>query len=700
MRAPWLPRLALVLLALAAPAVLFAEAEEEDRALQNKIDAVKAEPNDPRNHYNLGVTLYNRGSTEAPASPQQAAFYDKATKALTQALKVNKRDKEAHGEVDLNCLQILGTISMELKEYGDAVDWYQQGIDLDGKDPLCLFGKGQAFYFDKKFSDAKEAFDTYLSATKGNPAAREQASQALTYLGAMGMEQRKYAEAAEYFRRVISEFPKQSKEASRNLSLVLLAQGDELRKKRKVEEAVALYDQAVAADRKHEDAIMAAALAHFELGEPLVRSKDDAIKSQGRSHLKIAEGHFKSAAKSEKYAADYRVWFQLGVCQFHLEKFDDMIESYTRSVGLDPNQADARYNLALALHRKGVFEEALKEAEQARRLNKDDKTLVGLVGKIYDDWQEDLLRKAQEAFTADRVLEAIGSWEKVLEINPKQPDAPGYIESARKRLTELLEGHLARGDVAYKSRDLLTASVEWNAALALDPGSEDIQKRLKNVTGAKRVEGLRKQAAAAFKVRDYATAMARVADALALAPKDPGTLKLRAQIQTALKSGTKTVVARIKEYLKKNRLKDAKAEVDAARQSAPGDKDIVALMQTVNKRIEDAIAQYRDAAAAAMTKGDKDGARKAYESILSLNANDKDALDGYKKVAGGQQASVAVSGEKIKQLNRQGIFAYMNNDLAGAKRAWEEALKLDKGNAEIIRSLDRVNAKLKTQGAG
>lgn len=692
-------RLALIAAAGLLPAAGLAE-EEEDRALQNKIDAVKAEPNDPRNHYNLGVTYYNRGSTEAPGSPQQASYYDRAMKSLQQALKVNKKDAEAHREVDLNCLQILGTISMELKEFGDAVDWYEKGIEVDGKDPLCLFGRGQAFYFDKKYSDAKEAFETFLTETRGVAAAAEQSPQALTYLGAMGMEQRKYEEAAEYFRRVITEYPKQSKEASRNLSLVLLAQGDEARKKRRIEEAVKLYDQAVAADRQHEDAIMASALAHFELGDPLMKSKDEAAKNSGRSHLKIAESHFKAAGKTEKYSADYRVWFQLGVCQFHLEKFDDMIESYTRSVGLDPNQADARYNLALALHRKGVFEEALKEAEQARALNKEDRTLVGLVDKIYDDWQEDLLKKAQEAFTADRVLEAITSWEKVLQINPKQPDAPGYIESARKRLTELLEGHLQRGDVAYKSKDLLTASVEWNAALALDPANDEIKDRLKKVTGAKRVEGLRKQAQAAFKVKDYAVAMARVNDALAIAPRDAASLKLKASIQKALSSGTKTVLARIKDYLKRKRLKEAKSEVNSALQASPGDKELVALLQTVNKRIEDAVGQYRDAAAGALAKGDKDGAKKAYEAILGLNENDKDALEGYKKVAGGQQAASVASAEKIKQLNRQGIFAYMNNDLAGAKRAWEEARKLDPGNAEIIRSLDRVNAKLKTSGAG
>lgn len=699
MRNAPLARTAFALFLAVVPASLRAE-DEVDRALQNKIDAVKAEPGDPRNHYNLGVTYYDRGSKEAPGTPPQAAFYEKAMKSLQQALKVNKKDTEAHNDVDLNCLQLLGTISMEIKEYGDAVDWFEKGLDRDPKDVTCLFGRGQAFYLDKKYSDAKKAFDDFLDQTKGNKAAAEQSPQALTYLGAMGMEQRKYAEAADYFRRIITEYPKVSKDASRNLSLVLLAQGDELRKKHKVEEAVTLYDQAVAADRAHEDAIMAAALAHFEIGEPLVRSKDEAAKSQGKSHLRIAEGHFKSAGRTAKYAPDYRVWFQLGVCQFHLEKFDDMIESYKKSITLDPNQADARYNLALALHRKGIFEEALKEAEQARAINKDDKTLVGLVDKIYDDWQDDLLKKAQEAFTADRVLEAITSWEQVLKINPKQPDAPGYIESARKRLAELLEGHLQRGDVAFKSRDLLTASVEWNAALALEPGNEEIQKRLKNVTGAKRVEGLRKQAQAAFQAKDYPTAMARVNDALALAPKDGPSLKLKASIQKALSSGTKTILVRIKDYIKKKRLKEAKSEIDAALQASPGDKELVSLLQTVNKRIEDLIGQYRDAAAGALAKGDKDGAKRAYEAILGLNQNDKDALEGYKKVAGGQQAASVASAEKIKQLNRQGIFAYMNNDLAAAKKAWEEAKRLDPANPEIIRSLERVNAKLKTSGAG
>ncbi|MEK7477300.1 MAG: tetratricopeptide repeat protein [Candidatus Coatesbacteria bacterium] len=685
--------LACALVAL-APAGRAADAPP-DRTLQLRLDAVKADPNEPRNHFNLGLEYYSRASEDQPGSPTQVAMLEKAAAAFQQALKAGKKDKEAHEQIDLSCFQVLGNISIMLKKYGDAVDWFEKGIKNTPTDPMCLFGRGQGYYLNRKFSDAREAFEAYLKATTGNPKAREQAPQALTYLGAMAMETRKYEEAAGYFRQVIQEFPKESKEASRNLSLVLVAQGDTLKAKKQLAEAARLYDEAVAADRSHEDAVIAAALAHFELGHALVTAKEADKKASGLEHLKIAEADFKRATgRDAKYKDDYRAWFQLGFTQFLLEKFEDMIASYKRSLEIDPNQPDARYNLALALHRKGAYEDALQQAEMAKSLNKDDPAAANMVQKIFDDWQEELLKKASEAFTADRVLEAINFWEQVLKLNPRQPDAPKFIEQARVRLAELRDDHLKRGDAAFKAGDLLTATTEWNAVLALDPQNAEAPGRLKKVTGAKRVEALRADAAAAFRARNYATALMRVNEALAASPTDAASRKLKAQIQTAQSSGAKAVAGRIRDYLKRDRLKEARREVEAALEAQPDDKTIGLLRQTVNKRIEDTVARLKNEAQAAQTAGNKDLARQKFEAILALVPNDKEAAEGYKKVAKGE-AKAVVSAEQVKSLNKKGIFAYMQNDLAGAKRAWEEALALDPENTEIRRSLERVNQKLK-----
>jgi len=677
----------------AAPPARSADAPP-DRTLQLRIDAVKADPNEPRNHFNLGLEYYSRASEEQAGSPAQKTLLEKASDSFQAALKAGKKNKEAHEQVDLSCCQVLGNIHLMLRNYGDAVDWFEKGIKFAPTDAVCLFGRGQAFYLDKKNTDAREAFEEFLKATAGDAKAREQAPQALTYLGAMAMEQRKYPEAAAYFRRVIAEFPKQSKEAGRNLSLVLVAQGDALKAKKQVAEAAKLYDEAVAADRTHEDALIAAALAHFELGRVLATAKEADKKASGVEHLRVSETDFKRSVGTEKYKADYRAWFQLGFAQYLLEKFDDMIASYKQSLEIDPNQPDARYNLALALHRKGAYEEALQQAEMAKSLNKDDAAAANMVQRIFDDWQEDLLKKASEAFTADRVLEAITFWEQVIKLNPRQPDAPKFIEQAKVRLAELRDDHLKRGDAAFSSGDLLTATTEWNAAVGLDPQNPDVASRLKKVTGAKRVEALRKQAQTAFLAKDYATALARINEALAAAPGDEASRKLKSDITKAQTSGVKQIAARIRDYLKRDRLKEARREVEAALESQPDDKTIGQLRQTVNKRIEDTVARLKTEAQAAQTAGNNDLARQKYEAILALVPNDKEAAEGYKKVGKGE-AKAVVSAEQVRALNKKGIFAYMQNDLTGAKKAWQQALDLDPENTEVRRSLERVNQKLK-----
>ncbi len=154
------------------------------------------------------------------------------------------------------------------------------------------------------------------------------------------------------------------------------------------------------------------------------------------------------------------------------------------------------------------------------------------------------------------------------------------------------------------------------------------------------------------------------------------------------------MAARIRDYVKRGRLKEARREVESALESWPDDKTVGQLRQTVNKRIEDEVARLKNEAAAAQDAGNKDLARQKYEAILALVPNDKEAAEGYKKVAKGE-AKAVVSAEQVKALNKKGIFAYMQNDLAGAKQAWEEALRLDPENTEVKRSLERVNQKLK-----
>jgi tetratricopeptide (TPR) repeat protein len=650
-----------------------------DRPLQMRIDAVKSDPEEPRNHFNLGLEYYNR------------ELFSQAAQSFEKALKAGRKNKEAHEAVDLDCCQILGQIGLMQKKFGDAVKWFEKGLEVKPGDPMCLYGRGQAYFEDKEFSDAKKALQEYLTATSGNPKGAERAPDALNLLGAMSMEKKKYDEAAGYFRQVITRYPKQSREAGANLAIVLLTQGDTFTRDRKHEEAARLYDEAVAAAPGNAETIKASALAHYRIGQGLKMDKDEQKRKSATDHYKIADRNFMRAVKITP--GDFQSWYMAGLSQFELERYDDMFNSYKRAVEINPADSDARFNLAMALHRKQQYEEAFKQAEEAKRIKRDPE-IDKLVNVIFDSWQGDLMAKGSDAMSADRVNEAVGYWKKVLEINPRHPDAQQLISQAEITKTQLIQDHLMRGDAAFKEGDTLVASNEWNAAAQLDPENEEIQKKLKKVSSAKRSEGARKQAEAAYAQKDYAGAMARVNEALKTDPGDKTAQALKARIVTAQSSGVKTVAAKARKLITAGKLLQARRELEAVREASAGNKEVGDLLISVSTRIENTVVEKKAQGAEAMRGGNKDAARKAFESVLALNPDDRDANEAIKQLTG-KESKAKVSAEKIKMLNKKGIFAYMQNNLTEAEKAWQEAYDLDPDNAEIKRSLDRVRLKMK-----
>jgi len=656
-----------------------AQAAAEDRPLQMRIDAVKSDPEELRNHFNLGLEYYNR------------EMYDLAVQSFEKALKAGKKNKEAHEAVDLDCCQILGQIALMRKKYGDAGKAFERGLEVKPGDPMCLFGRGQAYFEDKDFSNAKKALQEYLTATQGNAKASERAPDALNLLGAMSMEKKKYDEAAGYFRQVVSQYPKQSKEAGANLAIVLLTQGDVNSRDRKYAEAAKLYDEAVSASPQNAEALKASALAHYRIGQTLKTGKDDQSKKSAADNYRISEKNFMRAVKID--ANDFQSWYMAGLTQFELERYDDMFNSYKRAVEINPADSDARFNLAMALHRKQMYEEAFKQAEEAKKIKRDPE-IDKLVNVIFDSWQTDLMAKGSDAMSADQVSEAIGYWKKVLEINPRHPDAQQLITQAEITRNQLLQDHLTRGDAAFKDGDTLTASSEWNAAAQLDPENESIKTKLKKVSSAKRSEGARKQAETAFAQKDYATAMTRVNEALTVNPSDEAAKTLKVKIVSAQSSIIKTVTAKARKLIAEGKLLQARRELEAVREAAAGNKEVGTLLMSVSTRIDNAVTEKKAQGAEAMRNGNKEAAKKAFEAVLALNPNDRDANESIKQLTG-KESKAKVSAEKIKMLNKKGIFAYMQNNLPEAEKAWEEANQLDPDNAEIKRSLDRVRLKMK-----
>jgi len=660
------------------PAVV--SAAEADPTLDLRLKAVSASPNEPRNHFNLGVEYLNRN------------MLDQASASFQKALDTNRKDKEAHGEIDLDCYQALGQIMMSLQRFPDSERWFREGLKLKPGDAVCLFGQGQAFYYGKKFGPARETLQKFIDAQGQNPKAAKECAFALTAMGAMAMEQRNYPEAAAAFRILVAKYPAQSKEARMNLALVLLTQGDESTKKKQYEEAAKLYDEATAADPTSQGAFQASARAHYELGAKYSTSKNADEKKAATQHFTIAAKNFHKATILNK--TDFESAYFEGLSRYYLEQWSDMIGAYNKAITINPSHGGAHYNLALALYRQGQFEDAKKEAEEALKLQPGDPGSIALVNRVHDAAIDDLLKKGTEAYTAERFGEAITSWEKVLALDPHNQEAKQYLDQAKTRVGQAVQEHITKGEQAYEREDMETALSEWNTALALDPQNAEVAAKLAKVGKVQQVSALRKLATAAFQAGDVQAALAKLDSALALNPRDAQSLKLKKKILSAQKADLSGVLTKARAALKAGRLSVARREVERASEMAPGSKEVADMRLTVNKRIDDSISRNMADGREAVRAGNRSGAEKSFQAVLALDPTNQEAASQVKSLTG-KESTAKVSAEKIKELRKRGINAYLAGRLEEAKKAWEEVLQYDSENAEIKRYLERVKLKLK-----
>jgi len=674
-----------VIAAAAAGPALSAEAGKADATMDLRLKAVAANPNEPRNHYNLGVEYYNR------------EMLNEAASSFQKALSTNRGDKEAHAAIDMDCLQTLGVIALTQNRFSDAAKWFRDGLKRDPTDATCQFRLGQALYYAHDFGGAKEALNKFIAGAAGNAKLDKDAAQALELTGAMANEEKKYAEAADAFRTLMNSYPAYGKEARKNLSVVLLTQGDGFTKRRQPLEAVKYYDEAASVNSSDPASLRASARAHYELGMAANASSKPEEKKLAPGHFKVAAANFHKATILDP--KDFESAYFEGLSRYYLEQFTDMISAYQKAISINPSHGGARYNLALALYRQGVFDDARKEADEAVKLQPGDPASNQLVVRIHDASIEDLLKKGTEAYTAERLGEAIQAWEKVLTLDPHNPEAKQYLDQATTKVTQAVQDHLAKGQEAYDNGDLETAFSEWSAASALDPANAAITAKLAKVGKMSKVSARRKLAQAAWASGDAATALSELDAALALNPRDAKSLKLRKTILSAQKKGLTSILASARTAMKAGKLGKAMREALKAKDLAGTTKEIGDLLITIGKRTDEAVTRNLAEGAEALRKGNRSAARSAFEAVLALDPANKEASTQIKSLTG-KESKVAADAEKFKEFRKKGINAYLMGRLEEAKKAWIQALDMDPENAEIKRYLERVKLKLKGTGKG
>jgi Ca-activated chloride channel family protein len=126
----------------------------------------------------------------------------------------------------------------------------------------------------------------------------------------------------------------------------------------KAEDALAHYDQAV-------KKLPGDAGAHFDRGAALY----------GLSRFDEAGREFLRATEAKDAALKASAFYNLGNAFFKKEKFKEAVSAYTRTLGLRPDDKQAKWNLEIALEKQKEEEKKQqdKKDQDDQKKNKDDK---------------------------------------------------------------------------------------------------------------------------------------------------------------------------------------------------------------------------------------------------------------------------------------------------------------------------------------
>lgn len=270
-----------------------------------------------------------------------------------------------------------------------------------------------------------------------------------------------------------------------------------------------------------------------------------------------------------------------------------------------------------------------------------------------------LLASGLSNLQAGKTIDAIYDLGRVLEIKPDHPAAREMLQKASDALlaprpslpsdtaaASMIRRHLGDGARALASGDYRRAIVEWEAALALDPGQSSAKASIERARILQRqaVDAALQKAEASARQERWPTALAYINRALDLDPDSEPALARKKEVIETLKRMAESHARKGAELLAKGDYEQAEAELRLA---------------------------------------------------LSLDRDNRTAAEQLSRL--GPQR-VKANARLIGDLYLKGIAAYTQEDYAQAAALWQRVLELDPGHANARRNLERAREKLRILG--
>jgi len=135
--------------------------------------------------------------------------------------------------------------------------------------------------------------------------------------------------------------------------------------------------------------------------------------------------------------------------------------------------------------------------------------------------------------------------------------------------------------------------------------------------------------------------------------------------------------------------------LQSAKEIDPNDPKVQDALFKVQKDITVKVKSFNESGIALFGSGDKEGAKKKFDQVLKLKPSDETANDYVKRMTG-QQSVQKADAEKVKSLYYEGVNLYINGKIHEAIAKWQECLKQDPGNINAQNNIKKAQVKLQS----
>ncbi len=592
---------------------------------------------------------------------------DARMQALMEAIKANPNDSTAHFN--------LGVAYFNEQKYDGAIPEFQKCLQINSSDKqakeMLESSEGISAYYQNNYSAAADHLKNVLKINPQNPNANLLLADAYVKL-------KQYPDAEEALKNYSLTSPQGKEKASEVLSKIYMNQ-------KRYGEAVTELKNVIAADPKNFAAL-------HNLGGSYYSMKN----------YKDAAYYWESAVKIQKDAQTYQL---LGTSYYNLGDSKNAIDNYNKSIAVesakDPKEQDGEalgatyYNLAVAYNDSGSYDQAAEAFGQAFKINpKDSNAAVGRAGAI-ETATSSHMEKASKYLLDSRYSDVISECQMVLKYQPDSKQALDYITDAKNKLSVEVDRHYAAGKAFAQKGKSLQAIGEWNLALQMDPNNLKIQKAIKsvNVRRNDRVRALIAEGDEYFKAKDYSDALMSYLKAKDVDPKSSAVKACLKKINSRQKAEIDTVYGKALKLGANGDLKGAQKYLLMAKQIDPNNSKVTSALFKVQKDITVKIKELDADGVSLFEGGNKDKAKTKFDVVLKLKPNDETANEYVQKMTG-QQSHEKADAEQVKTLYYDGVNLYINGKISEAIEKWKECKKLDPGNINAQKNIDKAMVKL------